>query len=156
MTARKIAIISLIAAAYVVLTYTFAPLSYDYIQFRISEILTVLPFITRLAIPGLLVGTIIANLSSPFGIYDIVFGSLATLIAAWLTSKMPHRLLAPLPPVLVNAVIIGSVLGTIGNIGVSIPWAMLYVGLGQFGVCYLLGIPFLYMLERIQHLIPKK
>ncbi|RAL27047.1 QueT transporter family protein [Thermoflavimicrobium daqui] len=156
MSVRKMTTIALIAATYVVLTYTFAPLSYNYIQFRVSEVLTVLPFITPLAVPGLFIGVILSNLNSPFGIYDILFGSLSTLIAAWLTTKMPNKWLAPLPPVIVNAVIIGTLLGTIGNIGVSIPWAMLYVGIGELGVCYILGIPFLYIMERIRHLIPKQ
>jgi uncharacterized membrane protein len=154
MAARKITAIALSAALYVVLTISFAPFSYKVVQFRISEILTVLPFITSLAIPGLFIGAIIANLFSPYGLIDIVFGSLASLIAAWLTSKMPNRWLAPLPPVVVNAIIIGAVLSIIVKIGVALPAAMLYVAIGQFGVCYLLGIPLLYALERIRHLIP--
>ncbi len=155
MSARKITTIALIAATYVVLTILFAPLSYNYIQFRISEILTVLPFFTPLAIPGLFLGAIIANLNSPFGLYDVMIGSLATLIAAWFTAKMPNRWLAPLPPVIVNALMIGTLIATLGGIPVSIGWAIFYVGIGQLGVCYLLGIPFTFVLERIKHLFPK-
>lgn len=117
--------------------------------------LTVLPYLTPLAVPGLFVGAIIANLGSPLGLYDVIFGGLATLIAAWLTSKMPNRWLTPLPPVIVNAVIIGMELGTIAGIpGLTVPWAMLWVGIGELGVCYLLGIPFLLLLERYRHRIP--
>ncbi|SEN72207.1 QueT transporter family protein [Lihuaxuella thermophila] len=155
MSARKLTSIAFIAAVYAVLTYVFAPLSYHYIQFRISEMLTVLPFLTPTAIPGLFLGAVIANLGSPLGIYDVMFGGLATLIAAWLTSKMPNRWLAPLPPVIINAVIIGIELGTIAGIpGLTIPLAMLWVGLGELAVCYLLGIPFLLLLERYRGRIP--
>jgi uncharacterized membrane protein len=154
MTTRNITIVAMIAAIYVLLTYLFAPLSFNYIQFRVSEVLTVLPFFTRLAIPGLFIGTIISNLLSPVGIYDVIFGSLATLIAAYLTSLTKNRYLAPLPPVIVNAVIIGILLGVVGGLPVSIPWLMLYVGIGELGVCYLLGIPFIFLLERYRTVLP--
>lgn len=154
MTTKNMTIVAMIAAIYVLLTYLFAPLSFNYIQFRVSEVLTVLPFFTRLAIPGLFIGTIISNLLSPAGIYDVIFGSLATLLAAYLTSLMKNRYLAPLPPVIVNAVIIGILLGVIGGLPVSIPWLILYVGIGELGVCYLLGLPFIFLLEKYRHVLP--
>ena len=154
MTTKNITIVAMIAAIYVLLTYLFAPLSFNYIQFRVSEVLTVLPFFTRLAIPGLFIGTLLANLFSPAGIYDVIIGSLATLIAAYLTSLTKNKFLAPLPPVIVNAVVIGTLLGVIGGLPVSIPWLMIYVGLGELGVCYFLGIPFIFILERYRPILP--
>jgi uncharacterized membrane protein len=154
MTTKNITIVAMIAAIYVLLTYIFAPLSFNYIQFRVSEVLTVLPFFTPLAIPGLFIGTLLANLFSPAGIHDVIFGSLATLIAAYLTSLTKNKYLAPLPPVIVNAVIVGTLLGVVGGLPVSIPWLMVYVGLGQIGVCYILGIPFMILLERYRHVLP--
>jgi uncharacterized membrane protein len=154
MTTKNITIVAMIAAIYVLLTYLFAPLSFHYIQFRVSEVLTVLPFFTKLAIPGLLIGTIISNLLSPVGIYDVIFGSLATLLAAYLTSLTKNRYLAPLPPVIVNSVIIGVMLGVIGGLPVGIPWLILYVGIGELGVCYLLGLPFIFLLERYRDILP--
>ena len=76
----------------------------------------------------------------------MVFGSLATLIAAFLTSKMPSPLLAPLPPVLVNAVIIAYVLYY--TLGYPLLASMLYVGIGQFLSCYLIGLPLLFLLKK--------
>jgi uncharacterized membrane protein len=64
MTTKNITIVAMIAAIYVLLTYIFAPLSFNFIQFRVSEVLTVLPFFTPLAIPGLFIGTLLANLFS--------------------------------------------------------------------------------------------
>ncbi|GGA42969.1 hypothetical protein GCM10007416_15020 [Kroppenstedtia guangzhouensis] len=154
MSAKKIAPIAMIAAIYAVLTLTLYPLSYGVIQFRISEVMTVLPYLTPLAVPGLFVGALIANLFSPVGFYDVVFGSLASLIAAWLTARMPTRWLAPLPPVLVNAVIVGTLLKTVSNLDVTLPAAMFYVGVGQLVICYGLGLPFLYVMERFQDRIP--
>lgn len=152
MPVRKLTAIALIAAIYAALTWAASPLSYGPLQMRLSEVLTVLPFITRLAIPGLFIGVVVANLLSPIGIFDVIFGSIATLLAAWLTSKMPHRWLAPLPPVIVNAIIIGTLLGILGDL--SIPAAMFYVGLGQLIICYGLGIPFLLLLKRYRNQIP--
>lgn len=152
MPVRKLTTIALIAAIYAVVTWAVAPLSYGPLQLRLSEIFTVLPFITPLAVPGIFIGVLVANLFSPIGIFDIIFGSLASLLAAWLTAKMPRRWLAPLPPVLINAIIIGTLLGVLGEI--SILAAMLYVGLGQLIVCYGLGLPFLFLLERYRNQIP--
>ena len=69
---------ALIAAVYVVLTLVFAPFSYGEIQVRISEALTILPFFTPAAIPGLFVGCILANLLGGAIPLDIAFGSIAT------------------------------------------------------------------------------
>ncbi|SFS64492.1 QueT transporter family protein [Marininema halotolerans] len=154
MPTRHLTTIALIAAIYAALTLALSPFSYGFIQFRISESLTVLPWITPLAIPGLFIGAIIANLFSPVGLYDVLFGSLASLIAAWLTAKMPTRWLAPLPPVLINAIIIGILLGTVSGLPVTIPAAMLYVGIGQLIVCYGFGLPFLRLIERFRDQIP--
>ncbi|SDX04089.1 Uncharacterized membrane protein [Marininema mesophilum] len=154
MPIRHLTGIALIAAIYAALTLAVAPFSYSLVQFRISECLTVLPWFTPLAIPGLFLGALIANLFSPVGFYDMIFGSLATFLAAWLTAKMPRPWLAPLPPVLVNALIIGILLGTVSGLGVVIPAAMLYVGAGQLVVCYGLGLPLLHVLERYRDRIP--
>ena len=91
---------AIIAAVYVVLTIIFAPISYGQVQVRISEALTVLPYFTPAAIPGLFIGCIIANIYGGAGIIDIIFGSLATLFAAFLSYKMPKKYLVPLPPIL--------------------------------------------------------
>ncbi|MDR6226117.1 QueT transporter family protein [Desmospora profundinema] len=154
MSARYLTTVAMIAAVYAVVTLAFAPLSYGPVQFRIAESLTVLPYLTPLAIPGLFIGAAAANLFSPVGFYDVIFGSLASLIAAWLTYRMPKPWLAPLPPVLVNAVIIGILLGTVSGLPIAVPAAMLYVGLGQTIVCYGLGLPFLYLLRRVRNQIP--
>lgn len=146
--ARKIAVIGVLAAVYTVLTVALAPISYGFIQFRISEAMTILPYLTPLAIPALFIGAFFANWWSLLGVVDVVFGSLASLIAAYLTYKMPNKWLAPLPPVLVNAVIIGSIWGLTAPEEVGLLPAMAYVGLGQLVICYGLGLPLLHILMR--------
>lgn len=155
MSARKITLIASIAALYVILTINpiFFVLSYGSVQFRISEIFTVLPYLTKDAIPGLFIGTLIANLFSKNGLIDVIVGSFATLLAAWLTSKMPNRWLAPLPPVIINALLIGSMIGLISDSIKQIPFFIAYIGLGQLIVCYLLGLPFLMFLEKYRSIL---
>ena len=155
---------AVIAALYVVLTLPFAQFAFGPIQFRLAEIMVVLPILTPAAIPGLTLGCFLANLLNPMnlGVIDIVFGSLATLIAAVLTrwisqrairiSERPREILALVPPVIVNAVIVGlylSFLLTDGPVtGALIAMNILYVGLSEAVVVYALGFPFLLVLEK--------
>ena len=104
----------MIAAIYAALTYLAMALNLAYgsIQFRFSEALTILPIFTPAAVPGLAIGCLIGNLASPYPL-DLVFGTAASLIAALLTRAVRKvriknvPVLAPLPPVLVNAIIVG-------------------------------------------------
>ena len=137
---------AMIAAIYVVITLIFAPISYGVIQVRISEMLMVLPYFTIAAVPGLFVGCMIANIFGGFGMLDIVFGSLATLISAYLVTKIKTKYLVPLPPVIINAIIVGAVLSTV----LEMPFYMtaIWVGIGQVIACYGLGYPLLLFLEK--------
>jgi len=137
---------ALIAAAYALLVIFFAPLSYGPVQVRIAEALTLLPWLWVEAIPGLFLGCVIANLFGGFGLVDVIFGSAATLFAAVLTRLMPNRFLAALPPVVVNALVVGGYLAYLTE--VSFPFAAMYVGVGQAIACYALGLPLLVALER--------
>jgi uncharacterized membrane protein len=144
--ARFIAEAAVIGAIYAVLTIALAPISYGPLQVRVSEALTVLPMFTPAAIPGLFVGCLVANIFGGNGIIDIVFGSLATLIAAGLSYRMKSKLLVPFPPVLVNAVVIGYVISYLYDLPLVV--SMLWVGLGQLIACYGLGYPFILLLEK--------
>jgi uncharacterized membrane protein len=155
MNTKKIAQGALIAALYALLTFAVLPLSSGLIQLRASEALSVLPWFTPVAVPGLYIGCLIANLIVGAPVYDVLFGSLATLIAAWLTryfrKRNFSRWLAPLPAVAVNAVIVGLILYYVYKlyeIGVTLPMCMLYVAIGQTLACYGLGIPLMLLLER--------
>lgn len=158
---------AVIAAIYVVLTYFISAfhLASDAIQIRISEALCVLPFFTPAAIPGLFLGCLISNLLTGCIIWDVIFGSLATLLGAlgtWLLSgkaakaSAPCRakkLLAPLPPILANTLIVPLVLRYAYQLPGSIPYFMLTVGIGEIISCGILGHILLNVLSRYQKYI---
>ncbi|MFQ5452579.1 MAG: QueT transporter family protein [Candidatus Zixiibacteriota bacterium] len=151
---KEIAIAGLIAAVYTVLTLVFLPISFGVYQVRIAEALTVLPFITRSAIPGLFVGCLLANIFGGMGWLDIVFGSLITLAAAIATrlvrTKLPfkkyNKLLAPLPPVAFNAFGVSLYLAPL--LGFNYWFSVQMVGIGELIACYIIGLPLLILLEK--------
>lgn len=154
---RNLALSAIIAAVYAVVTmYLTYPMSYQASQFRVAEALTILPFFSTAAIPGLFVGCLISNLLSPVGPLDIIFGSLASLIAAFMTYLIGRsnlkfkKYLAPLPPVVVNALIVGWLLNYTLKWPIAI--TMLQVGFGQILACYGLGLPLMLFIERNQQL----
>ncbi|HHX13870.1 MAG TPA: QueT transporter family protein [Clostridiales bacterium] len=140
---------AVIAATYAALTIFLMPFSYGVMQVRISEALTILPVLTPAAIPGLLVGCLLANLLSPYGFFDILLGSLATLLAALGTYRLRRRPnLAPLPPIISNGLIIGVMLHYIYGVPLSLPLCIMWVGLGEALACYGLGWPLLRYLSK--------
>ena len=146
---------AVIAALYVVLTLVFAPISFKEVQVRIAEMLTILPYFTTAAIPGLLVGCLIANIMGGAIIWDIIFGSLATLIGAFFTWKLrnAHPFLAPVPPILSNTIIVPFVLRYAYGILLPIPFMMLTVGIGEVISCGVLGLLLYYGLRRYKNVI---
>ena len=163
-TTRQLATAGIIAAVYTVMSMCASVfgIAYGPIQCRFSEALTVLPFFLPEAIPGLFVGCLVTNLMSTVGPLDIIFGSLATLIAAIWTRKMPNKWLAPLPPVLCNAVIIGAMIawyevGFGSGFWTAFAFYGVTVALGELVACYVLGTLLLTLLPRIpmvRELIP--
>ena len=136
----------MIAAIYSALTILLAPISYGTVQFRVSEALTLLPFYMPESIPGLFIGCVFSNFWGGYGLPDMVFGGLATLIAAILTRKSQNIYLAALWPVVSNMIIIGVMLHVL--IGVPLIATCIYVGLGEAGACYIIGVPLMKILER--------
>jgi len=137
---------ALIGTIYTLVTYLFKPISYGVIQVRVSEALTLLPLIESAAIPGLFIGCFLANILGGMGVWDIYLGSFITLIAAWITAKMPGPILGSLPPIILNALGVSYYLSFIYNI----PYWMtaLYIGIGQLISVAGLGIPLYYLIQR--------
>ena len=131
-----------IAAVYVLLTMLAAALGLDSgaIQLRLSEALTILPVFTPAAVPGLFIGCLLSNLLAGGVIWDVIFGSLATLLGAIGTRLLrKNRWLACLPPIFANVLIIPFVLTYAYGIPGGIPWFMFTVGVGEVLSCGLLG-----------------
>lgn len=133
---------AMIAAIYVVLTFVFAPFSFGEIQVRISEALTILPIFTPAAVPGLFAGCLIGNFAGGALLPDVIFGSLATLLGALFTWLLRERsvLLAPVPPIVANILIVPFVLRYAYGILLPIPFMMLTVGIGEVISCGVLGL----------------
>lgn len=140
---------AMIAAIYVVLTYFISAfnLASGAIQVRISEALTILPYFTPAAVPGLFIGCLLSNILTGCMLPDIIFGSLATLLGAIGSRALrEHKFLATLPPVISNTIIIPLVLRyayglqfIYEGMDLTIPFYMLTVGIGEIISCCILG-----------------
>ncbi|HJA12878.1 MAG TPA: QueT transporter family protein [Candidatus Mediterraneibacter merdipullorum] len=133
---------AMIAAIYVVLTIVGASFAFGPVQVRFSEALTILPVFTPAAVPGVFLGCLISNIAAGALLPDIIFGSLATLIGAVFTWMLRRhsRFLAPLPPILANALIVPFVLRYAYMEPLPIPFMMLTVGIGEIISCGVLGL----------------
>ncbi|WP_205408612.1 QueT transporter family protein [Hydrogenoanaerobacterium saccharovorans] len=159
---RKLTMCAMLAAIYVVLSLAFAPISFGAVQFRVSEALTLLPVFSPYAVIGVTVGCLITNIAGvAMGItmpMDILFGTLATLIAAVLTYLLRNvcikgiPVLAALPPVLVNALVIGwEITFFFLPEGASLPGfitSAVSVGTGEMVACGVLGMLLVYTLKK--------
>lgn len=168
LSVRRLTFAALIAAVYAVVTILTASFAYGPVQFRIAEALCILPFFLPFTTWGLFVGCILANIISPVGILDVVFGSLATLGCCLCTAAIGRRwdgeswggcILACLMPVVWNAVIIGLLLALFyaeeGK--AKIVLFFLYgaeVGVGELAVMFILGLPLMRWLMKAKFFPP--
>lgn len=157
---RRLAVYAMTGAAYAALTVLLTPISYGAVQCRVSEALCILPFFIPGSVWGLCAGCLLANLFTG-NVFDILFGSLATLLAGLCTAAFGRRehsmkncVLACLMPVVFNAVIVGAVitwaymgLPVFENPGVF-AFNALTVGLGEAAALLLVGLPLLRALPR--------
>lgn len=158
MKIKYLAQAGIIAALYVVFTLiaNAAGLASGVIQVRISEALTVLPFFTPAAIPGLFIGCLLSNILGGCVIWDIIFGSIATLLGALGTYAIRKKLpdwCAAIPPILANTLIVPFVLSYAYEVPDSIPFLMLTVGAGEVISCGILGILLLKLLKPHRNVI---
>lgn len=154
-----------IAAIYTVLTIFINAfgLANGNIQFRISEALCVLPYFTPAAIPGLAIGCFLSNILTGCAIWDIIFGTLATLIAAIASYALrKHKFLVTLPPVIANALIISPVLyfaygltgmWVVNGVDMTLLFFAATVGAGEVISVCVLGTVLLYALLPVRKYI---
>ena len=152
---------ALIAAMYVVLTWlsNFFGLASGAIQLRLSEALCVLPFFMPSSVSGLFIGCIVSNLTMSANIFDIIFGSLATLIGAYLASKLKRKWLVPLPTVIANTIAVPLVIifcyTPVDSVGEYLTVA-LGVFAGEVLSAYVLGMVLLLALDKRKEIFTKK
>lgn len=149
---RFICYAAAIAALYVVLTWLSSVfgLSSGVIQCRISEALCVLVYFTPAAIPGLTIGCLISNIMTGAVVWDVIFGTLATLIGAivgYLIRKC--KWLVPMPTVVANTVIVPFVLRYAYGAPDAMWFMILTVGAGEVISAWILGYVLLFPLEKL-------
>ena len=146
-TLRRIVRAGVIASVYVGLTYALAPISFGQFQFRVAEALTVLPILYPEAVPALFIGCFLANIIGPYGILDIVLGSLTTLLAAALTRMFRKSAIAYFWPIALNAFIVSAYLSLLAETKASY-WAfVLSIGSSEAASVLLVGIPLVKFLR---------
>ncbi|RKD34606.1 QueT transporter family protein [Thermohalobacter berrensis] len=155
MNTKYLAKAGLIAALYVILValeIPFGTLAFGPVQVRVAEALALLPLVESAAIPGLFIGCFVANFIltffAPFGLIDVIGGSLVTLIAAYLTSKMPNKILGTLPPVILNGLIVGIWVSYFTNFPYHL--TALSIAAGELIAVGLFGNIALYAFNRIK------
>ncbi len=146
MTLRTITDNALVAATYVALTLLTSSFAYLGVQFRIAEILILLCFFRKDFIYGLCLGTLVANALGPLGIYDVLFGTLATFVSAFLVSRMKNLIVASLFPVVLNGLVVGAELYFL--LGLPFWLNAGLVAVGEFAVVSLVGVGLFSILRR--------
>lgn len=157
---RTISRSAVIAAAYTALSAisSMFGLAYGPVQFRLSEALCVLPRRYPSAVAGVFLGCLLTNILSPYGLLDLVVGSLTTLLAALWSSRCRTDMGAAVPPVLLNALFIGILIAwqetasfAGGAFFAAFAANAFSVGLGQAVVCFGAGVPLLRLLAKYLH-----
>ena len=151
MSVHRLAACGVIAGVYAALTVATSAISYGPIQFRVAEAMCILPFFIPWSAWGLTLGCLLANLFSTVSALDIVIGTAATLIACLLTARCKNRYLAPLPPVIANAVLVGAMISWVSTPEAFWKGFVLFgaeVGAGELAVMYLVGLPLLVIFQR--------
>ena len=139
---KKLVTTALVAALYATVTLALGFISYGSIQFRLSEVMTLLPLISKEYILGLTLGCLLANILGPGGVPDIIFGTLATFISVYLVYLTGKYMKYKKSTVLVASlwpVIVGLELNIF--FGLPLLLSMIQVGFGQFVVITIIGVP---------------
>ncbi len=148
---KAVVFTGMVAAIYAVLSLMpgISVLTFGPVQLRIAEALNALALLTPWAIPGLTIGCFVTNLASPMMAVDIVFGTLATLIASLLTYLLRKKPVpALLMPVISNGLIIGAVISIFTESGFGLFANMGLVAAGEAAACYIFGLPLYKSLKR--------
>ncbi|HHV39004.1 MAG TPA: QueT transporter family protein [Tepidimicrobium sp.] len=152
MNTNRLVRAGIVAGLYVVLTYALPALAYGPLQFRLSEVLTLLAYMDPFYILPLTLGCAIANIGSPFGIIDVIFGSLASFLALYCMSRTKNIFIASLWPA-VFSVIIGLEILFLSEVPVNFFIVTAQIMLSQFIVVSLIGVPVFKLMERNSYLM---
>ncbi len=147
MNTRFLARQAAVAAIYMVLTIVLSGISYGPLQFRVSEVMTLLPFYNKEYIWGITVGCILANIASPFGIVDIIVGSFASFLAAVIMSRMKNIWLASLMPAITN-ILVGVQIALMSSEPLNFFVVTGQIMVSQFIIVTIIGVPLFKVLTK--------
>ncbi len=140
---------AIIAALYLALSMAVPGIAFGPIQFRISEALCLLPIFMPESIPGLILGCLFTNLFSGFGLYDVLIGTLATALSVVFTRLLKkHIVLASLPPMIFNALLIPAIFILAGAEPTTYALSMAQIFASQLIICGIIGIPLTLTLKK--------
>ena len=144
-TTKRLTRAGVIAALYIAVTFMLSSISFGPLQVRVAEALTILPILFPESIGGLFLGCLLSNILGPFGAADIVFGSLTTLLAAYLTYVFRHSFLAFVSPILLNAIFVSLYL----HLLFALPYwpTFVSIGAGQSVAVIVVGVPLLHIIK---------
>ena len=152
MSAKKLVRISVIAALYVVLTLALPAIAYGPIQFRLSEVMTLLTFIDPFYILPLTLGCAIANIGSPFGIIDIIVGTLASFLSLYFMSKTKNIYVASLFPTLF-CILIGLEILFLSNEPINLFLVTGQIMISEFIVVSIIGVSLFKIIEKNDYIM---
>jgi len=138
----------MITGIYIVITYLLAPVSFGPLQFRLAEALTVLPILYPEAVPALFLAVMLSNIIGGLGLVDIIGGSLVTLLAAAVTYKFRHSIIAYLSPIIFNGLLVSLYLALL----FELPYWLtaVQITISQAVVILLFGYPLIRFLRSRQ------
>lgn len=152
MSAKKLVRMSLVASLYAVLTYSLPALAYGPLQFRLSEVMTILAFIDPFYVLPLTLGCAIANIASPFGIIDVIVGSMASFLALYSMSKVKNIYLASTFPAIFS-ILIGLEILVLSSEPINFFLVTSQIMLSEFVVVSIVGVGFYKIIEKNKYMI---
>lgn len=143
--------IAIVASIYVVLTIVIQPLAYGELQFRLSEVLMLMVFFNKKYSTSMIIGCLIANLWSPYLLWDMMFGTLATAIACLFISKSKHLIVASIWPAIFNGLIVGAEIAILSKLNYGL--CMVSVAIGEIVVVTIIGTILFTILSRNEEIL---
>lgn len=143
--------IAIVASIYVVLTIVIQPLAYGELQFRLSEVLMLMVFFNKKYSTSMIIGCLIANLWSPYLIWDMMFGTLATAIACLFIVNSKHLIVASIWPAVFNGLIVGAEIAILSNLNYGL--CVLSVAIGEVVVVTIVGTILFSILSKNKEII---
>lgn len=147
---RRIVRNAIVLALYVILTFVSYPVSFGLLQFRVSELLVLLCFFNRDYVIGITLGCLLSNIASPGSmmLWDLLFGTLGSLLSCLLVSFSKHLGIAMLFPIIINPLLVGAEFKIVGEVSGSYWWIVGMIMAGEATVIVISYIFYLFIMKK--------